>query len=200
MLQYLDGCEQDCLKRIARFHKRTVCARLGPILWTGLKGMIRLLLTVAAWGGYTVAMPLPNRSARRFAPRRTGDASPLGRLETAVMDAVWSLGTSVNVAEVLATLPGETAVAYNTVKTTMERLADKGILSRTKAGKAYFYEAAVSREDLERRIVAGALDRLVEQFPNAIASFFARPDPALSEEKLSLLLEAIERRREAPDA
>ena len=137
---------------------------------------------------------------RRFVPHRTGEAGPLGRLETAVMDAVWSFGAPVNVGEVLAALPGGTVVAYNTVKTTMERLADKGILSRTKVGKAYFYLAAVSREDLERRIVAGALDRLVEQFPNAVASFFARPDPALSDEKLALLLEAVERRREDPDA
>jgi predicted transcriptional regulator len=82
----------------------------------------------------------------------------------------------------------------------MERLAEKGILSRAREGKAYHYRAAVTREELERRIVANALDRLVQQFPTAVASFFARPAPALSEEKLSLLQEAIERAREKPDA
>ena len=46
-------------------------------------------------------------------------------------------------------------------------------------------------------IVSNALDRLVAQFPEAVASFFVRPDPEISEEKLALLQEAIERRREA---
>jgi predicted transcriptional regulator len=82
----------------------------------------------------------------------------------------------------------------------MERLAEKGILSRVKEGKAYLYSAVVSRKELERRIVAGALDRLVEQFPQAVASFFVQPDPQVTEEKLALLMEAIERRREPGDA
>lgn len=133
---------------------------------------------------------------RRFVPRKTGDASPLGQLESALMEVVWSHPEPISVAEVHAALPPEPAVAYTTVKTTLERLAIKGILSRTKEGKAYLYQAAVSREDLERRIVSDVLTRLVEQFPQAVASFFVRPGPGLSEEKLALLLEAIERQRE----
>jgi len=136
-----------------------------------------------------------HRPARRFAPRKTGDASPLGQLESAVMDVIWSRSGPVSVGDVHAALPAEPHIAYTTVKTTMERLADKRILSRAKSGRAYFYQATVSREDLERRIVCRVLDRLVEQFPHAVASFFARPDPGLSEEQLALLAEAIERQR-----
>ena len=116
------------------------------------------------------------------------------------MDAVWRQPGQVSVADICDALPAEPRVAYNTVKTTMERLAEKGILSRSREGKAYLYRAAVSREELERRIVAGALDRLVEQFPQAVASFFVQPDPQVSDEKLALLLEAIERRKEQDDA
>jgi predicted transcriptional regulator len=115
------------------------------------------------------------------------------------MDVVWSHTGPVSVGDVHAALPPASPVAYTTVKTTLERLADKGILSRSKEGKAYLYQAAVSREDLERRIVSDVLSRLVEQFPQAVASFFVRPGPGLSEEKLALLLEAIERRRESQD-
>jgi predicted transcriptional regulator len=141
-----------------------------------------------------------DRTARRFVPHRTGDASPLGQLENAVMEAVWTLARQVSVSEVLEALPVQNPVAYNTVKTTMERLFEKGILSRAKQGKAYLYQPAVTRDELERRIVANALDRLVEQFPEAVASFFVRPNSDLSAEKLALLQEAIERRREAGDA
>lgn len=140
----------------------------------------------------------PN-SSRRFFPRKTGDASPLGQLESAVMDVVWASVGNVQVADVHTGMPSEMRGAYNTVKTTMERLVEKGILSRIKQGKAYHYQAAVTREELERRIVSSALDRLVDQFPHAVASFFSQPGHDLSEEKLALLLEAVERRRESPN-
>lgn len=138
-------------------------------------------------------------STRRFVPRRTGDASPLGHLESAVMKVIWASSAEVQVADVHTGLATDARGAYNTVKTTMERLAEKGILSRVKQGKAYHYQAAVTREELERRIVSNALDRLVEQFPQAVASFFVQPGPTLSEEKLALLLEAVERCREDPN-
>jgi predicted transcriptional regulator len=116
------------------------------------------------------------------------------------MEAVWESPGAVQVGDVHLRLPPESRGAYTTVKTTMERLAAKGILSRIKEGKAYHYQAEVTREELERRIVSNALDRLVTQFPDAVASFFVQPDPGVSHEKLALLLEAVERRREAPDA
>lgn len=144
-------------------------------------------------------MPPPD-SNRRFVPRRTGDTTPLGQLETAVMEVVWESPGAVQVADVHQGLPAETRGAYNTVKTTMERLAKKGILVRAREGKAYLYSPAVTREALERRIVTNALDRLVEQFPEAVASFFVQPAPAVSQEKLALLLEAVERRTEPRDA
>ena len=143
--------------------------------------------------------PLESLS-RRFVPRRTGVDGPLGPLELAVMEAIWEAGCPVFVAEVQERLPPEPGVAYNTVKTTMERLARKGILGRARWGKAYRYTPLLDRGDLERRIVSAELDRLVEQFPEAVASFFVEPTPTLSEEKLLLLQEALERRREEQDA
>lgn len=116
------------------------------------------------------------------------------------MAAVWASGGEVSVTDVHAALAGPRQVAYTTVKTTMERLADKGILKQTREGKAYLYQAVLSRDELERRIVATAIDRLVEQFPEAVASFFVQPDASVSAEQLGLLSEAIRRRRERPDA
>jgi len=144
-------------------------------------------------------MQFPDRPVRRFMPGKTGSASPLGQLEEAVMHVVWSQAGELSVGEVHAALPADTPLAYNTVKTTMERLAEKGILTRSREGKAYLYQATISREALERRIISAALDRLVEQFPQAVASFFAQPDPAMSEERLALLAEAIARRRDSSD-
>lgn len=115
------------------------------------------------------------------------------------MAVVWKSKDPLLVSDVHAALTEDTTqatVAYSTVKSTMERLAEKGILAQVRAGKAYQYRAILSETDLERRIVTTALDRLVSEFPQAVASFFVRPDPAMTEERLALLEDAIVRHRE----
>ena len=138
------------------------------------------------------------RSIRRFTPTKTGCATPLGQLESAVMAVVWIATDPITVGEVHAALPPQPKIAYTTVKTTLERLAAKGILAQMREGKAYLYRALLNEEELERRIVAETLDKLIEQFPEAVASFFVRPDPKITEEKLELLRDAVERKREKP--
>lgn len=115
------------------------------------------------------------------------------------MRIVWSQLEDVSVGDVHTALAQTQQAAYTTVKTTMERLADKGILSQTRGSKAYLYRAAVSQEELERRIVTATIDRLMEEFPEAVASFFVRPDAQISDERLELLSEMIRRKREEPD-
>ena len=117
------------------------------------------------------------------------------------MRVIWAQpATSVTVGDVHAALPEGLRNAYTTVKTTMERLADKGILSQTRAGKAYLYQAAITQAELERHIVSKALDGLVAQFPDAVASFFVRPNSGMTDDRLAILEEAIARRRAAREA
>ena len=115
------------------------------------------------------------------------------------MEAVWSHQGSLSVGDVHDRMPSSSPVAYTTVKTTMERLADKDILTRAKEGKAYLYSAAVTRAELERRIVSNVLDGLVTEFPEAVASFFAQPGAQLSPTQLALLTEAAERCKDEGD-
>ena len=131
-------------------------------------------------------MEIPPPPARRFSPRKTGDASPLGELESAVMDIIWLHLDEVSVSDVHDTFPQQSHIAYTTVKTTMERLVDKCILLCNREGKAYRYRAAVSQKELERRIVSETLDQLVVQFPDAVASFFVHPDSHVPEDRLAL--------------
>ena len=71
-------------------------------------------------------------------------------------------------------LEGHHPIALTTVLTTLERLREKGILSREREGKAYRYRAALSEDELQQRIVGGVLDRLIAQFPSAVAAYFAQ--------------------------
>jgi predicted transcriptional regulator len=159
-----------------------------------------LLLTVAGTVFYNLSIMKPEIRNRRYTPLRTGNLTPLGDLEAAVMEVVWNAGKDISVSEVHQAMLPKMQVAYTTVKTTLERLDEKGILRRKRDGKAYWYQAALSRETLERRIVSATLDRLLEQFPETIASFFVSPNTSTEDDKLALMEEMIRRKREEQDA
>ena len=108
-----------------------------------------------------------------------GDAGRiLGPLEADVMDVMWTTSGQLSVRDVLERLNSDRspALAYTTVMTVMARLADKHILSRTRDGRGYLYEAAVGDT------AAIAVRNVVRDFGDAaIAGFVdhARSDPKL---------------------
>jgi predicted transcriptional regulator len=69
-----------------------------------------------------------------------------GPLETEVMDAVWAAGGPVSVRDVMGRLNDGRAepLAYTTVMTVMNRLADKQALARSPAGRSFVYEATAA--------------------------------------------------------
>ena len=102
---------------------------------------------------------------------------PLGTLEQAVMDRLWSWSQPVAVREVLEDLRGDRILAYTTVMTVMDNLHRKGVLTREKNGRAYVYRPAVTREQhtaaLMRDVLAGSANttatflHFLEQMPPA---------------------------------
>jgi BlaI family penicillinase repressor len=77
----------------------------------------------------------------------------LTRLELQIMETLWSRG-ACSVKEVQESFPAKKRPAYTTVQTTVYRLETKGALRRTKKiGTANIFEAAVSRESAERRLI-----------------------------------------------
>jgi predicted transcriptional regulator len=72
----------------------------------------------------------------------------LGPTETMIMNVIWSYAAPMTVRQVHTVLLFR-GLAYTTVMTTMERLADKGVLLRAAdrhgTGRAYQYAPALSR-------------------------------------------------------
>lgn len=69
-------------------------------------------------------------------------------------------------------LAREREIAYTTVMTTMDRLSKKGILKRTKMGKAYEYRPAQSEAQLCMGTTKAMIDMLVRRYGDlAIAQF-----------------------------
>jgi BlaI family transcriptional regulator, penicillinase repressor len=77
----------------------------------------------------------------------------LGKLELQIMEALWIRGPC-SVREIQESFPAKKRPAYTTVQTTVYRLEGKKALRRTKKiATALIFEAAVSREAAQRRLV-----------------------------------------------
>ena len=83
----------------------------------------------------------------------------LGRLEQQVMDDLWGRGRPASVRDVREGLGAD--LAYTTLMTTLDRLYKKGLLERTKDGRAFLYAPRVSREQLQRGLLTRFLDELL---------------------------------------
>ena len=86
--------------------------------------------------------------------------SRLGTLEREVMAIVWKAG-EINVREACERLGS--AVAYTTVMTTMDRLFKKGLLARRKAGRAFVYAAAATRDEIEGAVASELVESLLHR-------------------------------------
>jgi predicted transcriptional regulator len=77
----------------------------------------------------------------------------LTKLELQIMEALWTRGPC-SVREIQESFPARKRPAYTTVQTTVYRMEAKKVLRRTrKIATALIFEAAVSRESAERRLV-----------------------------------------------
>ena len=84
----------------------------------------------------------------------------LGALERQVLAVVWEHG-QVNVRDVCARLGSP--VAYTTVMTTMDRLFKKRLLARRKVGRAFVYQAAATRDELEGAVASELVHGLLQR-------------------------------------
>jgi len=81
-----------------------------------------------------------------------------GDLEAVVMDCVWDYTEPVTVREVFGEISQQRQIAYTTVMSTMDNLYRKRWLKRQRSGKAYIYQASMSREERSARLMKAAFD------------------------------------------
>lgn len=107
----------------------------------------------------------------------TEGPSRLGNLERTFLEVLWSRTGPTSAREVQAATDRE--LAYATVRTVLERLANKGLLTRTKDGRTLLYEAAATREEFVAELMMQALQLTSDR--DAALAHFARsvsPDEA----------------------
>ena len=84
----------------------------------------------------------------------------LTRLELQIMETLWTRG-ACSVREIQEAFPARGRPAFTTVQTTVYRLERKKALQCVKRiGKANIFEAAISRDAAEKRLIDELLDML----------------------------------------
>jgi predicted transcriptional regulator len=104
----------------------------------------------------------------------------LGPLEADVLNAVYLIGKAVRVREVYESMRTTRKIAYTTVMSTMNTLYEKEILDRKvtngKGGLLYVYWPRMSKEEMERTAVKQILDSMIQNFGDAVTSYFTELD------------------------
>lgn len=103
---------------------------------------------------------------------------PAGALEQEVLAALWASPTPLTPAAVQAEVGA--ALAYTTVKTILDRLHEKGMLTRVREGKAYAYSPVVEQADLAAEAMRAALEGSMDR-PAVLSKFLGEISAADAE-------------------
>jgi len=95
------------------------------------------------------AQSVPNASPNGERRRSILDLAPF---ELDCMNALWPLGEAT-VKQVQESLMARRPRAYTTIMTILDRLAQKGIVSRRKVGRAYLYRASLQASEAQQSAV-----------------------------------------------
>lgn len=117
----------------------------------------------------------------------------LSKAEWVVMNTCWNLGkaTARQVFEAIANAHWD----YQTVKTMLDRITEKGYLKRDKLGPLCLFEPIEPRKKAVKRAIDGFLETVLG---NTIAPIFAHlaQDQKLSEEDIAALKKLIDEHEE----
>lgn len=93
----------------------------------------------------------------------------LAPLELDCMNALWRLGEAT-VRDIHGALASTRPRAYTTIMTILDRLTQKGVVERQKAGRAWLYKANLSADQARTHAVARLVEGFFQGSTEALAS------------------------------
>jgi predicted transcriptional regulator len=96
----------------------------------------------------------------------------LAPLELDCMSRLWQLGEGT-VRQIRDNLAATRPRAYTTILTIMDRLAQKGFVTRRKIGRAFLYLPSVSLEEARKRALSRVVDHFFEGSYETLASYLS---------------------------
>ena len=117
----------------------------------------------------------------------------LGELQKRVMEAVWRLGQATT-RQVWEQLNRKRPLAYTSVLSIMQRLERAGWLRHQVEGRAYVYEAVLSRDQEGRRSLKEFIQKVFQGDSQVVFQHLIE-DEALSDRDLLALRRLIDQKR-----
>jgi len=115
----------------------------------------------------------------------------LGDLEKQAMDIVWKQ-KRCSARDVLTKLAKDKKLAYTTVATILQRLFDKGLLSRKENTAGHIYSPKISREKYTKNFSSSFLKRFINSFGDTAIASFADSIEKLPSKKRQYFLKLLE--------
>ena len=104
----------------------------------------------------------------------------LAPLELECLSVLWPIGEGT-VRDIHRALAASRPRAYTTVLTIMDRLEQKGIVTRRKVGKAFHYQARLSAEEARLKAVEKIVEGFFDGSPEALAAHLSSQGSASRE-------------------
>ncbi len=115
----------------------------------------------------------------------------LSGLEQKIMEIVWEYN-ECSVRDVLLRLEKKHKLAYTTIATILQRLYNKGLVTKKTTKSGYVYSYKVSRELYTTNVVKNFMKKVVDSFGDTAVASFAESIEKLPTEKRKYLLKLLE--------
>ena len=115
-----------------------------------------------------------------------GENVRLAPVEAEIMEAIWLVGGSPSVREVLERAYPNGEKAYTTVQTIMNNLEAKGYLARKKIGLVNFYSPTKSREEMLSKETKNLVARFFDGSVTAMANYLINAETLTLDELTSI--------------
>lgn len=119
----------------------------------------------------------------------------LSPLEQEVMNVIWEL-KECSIRAVLEKLNQEKRLAYTTVATLLQRLFEKGLVSRISHGTVLSYTPKVSKEMYGKKMARSFIQTFISSFGETAIVSFAESIEKLPKDKKDYLLQLLEKQNE----
>lgn len=120
----------------------------------------------------------------------------LGPLEQKILSVVWNSSQLTTVSQVLESLQtNDQQLAYTTVMTVLNRLVEKGYLSREKHGRSFRYHSNNQRHSFLKNLIRSTIASFAQTFGEEAISAFAQEASQLSTDHKKSLQQKISKTR-----
>ena len=97
----------------------------------------------------------------------------LSQFEWLIMNFLWDM-EKASARKVMESMPEEGQRAYTTIQTYMERLVDKGYLSKEKIGMVNFYTTEIARESAVDGATSNFIDKVFQGSGSSLAAYLLK--------------------------